>query len=243
MATVFLGCPTHDGRLHAGAARGIYYTPSKLHSVSPWIVQDSLLPTSCNNLLVSAISSSADWLAILHSDVDPEPNWIDALIHIAESHLADFVSAVVPIKDDRGVTSTAIAGTSNTGCFARLTQSQVRHPSFPDTFGIMEAAEALCQLPNELRVVNCPRIFLLANTGCMIYRIAHWRPGVKFSNEDDIAVVGGRVEAVWQSEDWFFSRSIAERGGKVLATKSLRVRHWGTMAFDSHSIWGQPRDH
>lgn len=238
MANVFLACPTHDGRLNFGAARGIYATGTREHKFHPMPVQDSLLPTNCNNLLGTALnhrrSNDLHWFAMLHTDVEPEPWWIDKLIALAEEHRADLLSAVVPIKDDSETVSMVIANPGEPyGYFTKFNRGQIYHPSFPATFGINEAAEALENLPGELRVEKVPRSALLVNTGCMVYRLSQWRYGVRFRNLDDLIEKDGVYTTVHQSEDFYFSQSVAKHGGRVMATRLVTVKHHGTMAWDS----------
>jgi len=165
------------------------------------------------------------------------------LITEAQRHKADLLSAVVPVKNNSGQTTTAIANPAREyGCLFRLTQAQVRHPYFPDTFGINEAADAIERLPADLCVPEVPRQALLVNTGCMVYRLSHWRPGIKFANADDIVFVDGRHKAVTRSEDWTFSKLIADHGGRVMATRLVAIRHWGKRPFDSSQVWGKTRD-
>src|SRR5512146_50667 len=46
--------------------------------------------------------------AMLHSDIAPEPGFLDVLMEECCRLNADLVSAVIPLKDGRAVTSTAI---------------------------------------------------------------------------------------------------------------------------------------
>jgi hypothetical protein len=201
-------------------------------------VQDSLLPTNCNNLLATAlnhrVSNDLDWFAMQHTDVEPEPWWIDRLIAIADEQNADLVSALVPVKNESGSYSTVIAAPRDPyGYFTQLNSRQVYHQTFPSTFGITEAAEALESLPGDLRVENVPRSALLVNTGCMIYRLSHWRYGVRFRNLDDLIEQDGVFRTVHQSEDFYFSQSVAECGGRVMATRLVHVKHHGTAVWES----------
>ena len=246
MANVFLGCPTRSRQVDWGFARSIWKTATAKHGVDVGPGRMTLLPTNCNRLLATALGTMQakgyEWFAMLHDDIEPAPFWLDTLIDEANEHSADFISVVVPIKDLSGATSTAIAKSdSNYGYFCRLTMQQLSHPSFPRTFGIAEAVEALAVLPEQMQVI-APHTALLANTGCMVYRLAHWRPGVTFAQEDDIQLINGEWLPVWQSEDWVFTRNIAAHGGKVMATSALRVIHHGIAYFESASIWGNPRD-
>jgi hypothetical protein len=245
---VFLACPLYDGRLDYGTARSLWSTASRLRMVNVMPSAASLLPTNCNALWCTALNhregAQLKWFAMLHADVTPEPWWLDKLIAEAEAHDADLLSAVVPLKSLDGATSTAIArpGTQF-GTFCRLTTQQVNHPLFPATFGIAEAAAALAILPEPLGIRDAPREALLVNTGCMVCRLDRpWCERVWFSIDDAIEKIDGLWKAVFQPEDWSFSRRVTAEGGKVLATKSLEVLHRGQMDFRSNQTWGRAVD-
>jgi hypothetical protein len=181
---------------------------------------------------------------MLHADVIPQPWWLDTLIAEAEKHDADLLSAVIPLKDFSGNTSTAIRAPSNElRPFCRLTLNQVNHPRFPETFDIHAAAEALEQLPAPLGIRDVPREALWVNTGCFVCRVNQpWCEKVWFSIEDRIKFIDGLWRADFMPEDWMFSQRVADQGCKVMATKILSVVHRGISDFPSNGTWGQPRD-
>jgi len=246
---VFLACPLYDGRLDAGAARSLFSTASqqRLH-VIPAPQTASLLSANCNSLWCAALNareeSNVKWFAMLHADIEPDWWWLDTLFAEAERHGADLLAAVVPLKDGTGLTSTAIARPGSRYLpFCRLTMRQVRHELFPETFGIVEAADALERLPGELRVAGVPREALLVNTGCFVCRLDRpWCERVWFTINDAIEQVNGKWAVKTQSEDWTFSRMAAEQGAKVMATRILPLAHKGSGQFHSTLAWGYPSD-
>jgi hypothetical protein len=247
-SNVFLTCPLYDGRLDAGTARSLWSTASQRHRVNVLALGNSLLATNCNWLWCTGLNNRATgnfkWFAMLHADIEPDYWWLDTLIAEAEKHDADVMSAIVPIKDQRGVTSTAISKPgSRYQQFCRLTMRQVRHESFPDTFGIEEAASALEGLPEPLRIANVPREALLVNTGCFVCRFDRpWCEQVWFAMDEGIQRIEGQWAPVQQSEDWIFARKVAQQGGKVMATRLLPLAHKGLTQFLSTQTWGHPKD-
>jgi hypothetical protein len=244
---VFLCSPIYNGMMHRGAARSLWDTASQRHNLFVYTFGSSLIPTNCNQLWCEALnarrSRDLNWFAMLHADVEPDSCWVDALIAEAERTGADFLSAVVPIKASDGMTSTAIASPGRYGYHCRLTQAQVRHESFPDTFDLHAAADALERLPEPLRVADVPRIALLANTGCMVCRLDRdWCERVSFEAFDGIECVNGVWQPVFKPEDWVFTQRIAEQGGKVMATRLVNVVHWGMQGWPSNQVWGAGRD-
>src|SRR5262245_1253458 len=102
MSKVFLACPTYDGRLDAGCARGLYGAATRRHQLFIQLHARSLLCQNCNALWAEALNQRREqgfeWFAMLHADVDPELWWLDRLIEEAEQHGADLLSTVIPIK-------------------------------------------------------------------------------------------------------------------------------------------------
>src|SRR5579884_509122 len=143
--------------------------------------------------------------AMLHSDVIPLPYgqpWLDQLVSIQEDHDADLLSVVVPIKNDRGLTSTAIDG-DNPWCVRRLTLAEVfrRPPTWTEEG-------------------------LLVNTGCWVARLGEWCDQVCFRQQDRIfRTREGRRVAATIPEDWDFSRQARDAGARVYATRQIAVIH------------------
>jgi hypothetical protein len=250
MANVLLGCPRYkEGRDDLDEIHG---NCSRRHSVNIWKKASALLSWNCNGLLRRALNERTTngytWFAMLHFDILPEPNWLDKLIDEAEKHGADFMSAVVPLKSASGNTSTALAqAPSPIGNRRRLTQGQVRHPEFPDTFDVGMAADAIDRLPEPFRIDRCPRFLLWCNTGCFVVRISNnwdWTR-IYFSNQDGLQLVNGEYREYTFPEDWAFSQRVAEGGGKVMATRLINLIHYdedsGTQ-YHSSQVWGNPVD-
>ena len=247
MDNVFLACPLYDGRMDFGTSMRLAQAARRRRAMVQFNTR-SLLASNCNKLWCAALnqrqSHGFKWFAMLHADIDPEAYWLDKLLDEAERYDADLLSAVVPIKDARGLVSTAIDSVDGGfRQFCRLTLKQVHDPAFPDTFGIQEAAAALERLPAGLRIENVPRTFLLVNTGCFVCRLDRpWSEKVWFEIRDGISCRDGvwREEVV--SEDWMFSKAVAANGGKVMATRIVSVDHYGSQRFPSQGTWGNPRD-
>lgn len=247
---IILGCPTYNGQLHHGTARSLYATACEARHVQVFVNEGSLLNDNCNKIWATALNNrdgmGAKWFAMLHADIEPEPWWLDKLVAEAEKHDADFLSACIALKNDTARTSTAIA--SEDGDLeqaGRISFRQLWHETFPETFDVYMAADALENLPMPLRVENCPRSFLLANTGCMVCRMDRpWCEAV-----DDLGclkVIFDSISAIhladsghglWQnytlSEDWLFAMRIAQEGGKVMCTRIVGANHIGPALFQN----------
>jgi hypothetical protein len=250
MPRVFIGCPTHDGRIHDGCAKFFYQNNSRQHTVEGAVATFSLITFNCNVLWAVALNrheaGQADWFAMIHSDIEPEAFWIDKLIAEADRHSADIMTAVVPIKNESGLTSTAVSHPSDDcRAYFRLTTSQVLHPNFPVTFDLDLAVDALRKLPDQLAFDPPLPAHLLCNTGCMVCRLggAWCDPNKVFFDEvTSFHRLNGQWTPIIRSEDWFFTAKAAQHGAKVMATTSLKLRHHGVTAFRSDQAWGVPRD-
>lgn len=240
--------PTYNDTMTSGTAAAVYRTGTEKRDIHIFSNPMSLVAHNCNFMYAHALNLreklDLEWAAFLHSDIAPSQWWIDALIAEGEENDAQIVSAFVPIKDDRAVTSTAIKDPNfDWTPFTRITQKQHRHVSWPKTVDIFQAANALEALPEGLRVTDVPRSVLQVNTGCCIVKLDHpLSEKLYFDQLDTIYHDGRRFVAKTQSEDWRFSERAASLGMKVVVTKVVRCKHFGAAEFDSHGIWGQNRD-
>jgi len=186
------------------------------HEVHVFPFSSSLLPHNCTTAWAHALNlrdqdAAWKWFAMLPDDIRPEDGWIDTLIDAAEQSGADFVSAVSPLKNRTGYTSTALLFSGSPTRLVRLSLAQVNHPLFPATFDGKMAADALGQLPQGLRLSGVPCAGLLANTGCMVCRLDRpWCNGVWFQIQTSMIAFDGKRESVTFPEDWFFTQSIAQ---------------------------------
>jgi hypothetical protein len=170
--------------------------------------------------------------AMLHDDVAPEDGWLDVLLEDLEAHDADMVSAVVPIKDPLGLTSTAIDDpTDRFNVERRITMDEVMR--LPPVFSAAD-----CGYPDRI---------LLVNSGCWVCRFTEdWRFNVRFVIDDRIVFKGdhcrpempAQYAAEVAPEDWNFSRNLASYGCKVLATRRVKLTHSGGIAYTNSEPWG-----
>ena len=168
--------------------------------------------------------------AMLHSDLSPEPGWIDDLLDELQKHQAAVVSTVIPIKDQRGVTTTAFGKAGTIEVIKRLTIREARR--LPKTF---TAAEA-----------GFPENPLLINTGCWICDLR--QPWV--DEFPGFTIVDGlyrdpatkKLTAKFFSEDWYFGLWLAGKGLKVCATTAVKLGHHGNATYRNDFDWGVETD-
>lgn len=186
--------------------------------------------------LNGTVSEKYTHFAMQHDDIIPPEGWADVLIDELERTGADIISAVVPLKDTRGLTSTGVRD-PETGNNRRLTMAELYQ--LPETFGLDDClATGITAGPN-------PNL-LIVNTGLWVCRFDRpWiQPGVfsGFQCADGIIRLGdGQCVAVCQPEDWVWSEWAHRTGLKVLATRRVPVAHLGNggKEYRSDHVWGE----
>jgi hypothetical protein len=200
--------------------------PSQDAQLQMQVVTGSLLANVFNRLWCDALNKRGQGLthfAMHHADIQAPPGWLDTLLNEQARFGADVLSVVVPIKDQRGLTST---GTRNleTGSIRRLTMQEVF--KLPETF-------ALSDLPHG------PDDCLLINTGLWLCDFTRpWVQEVCFTILDVIQERNGAFVPITLPEDWNFSSWCARRGLRVFATRKVPVQHHGRAHFGNESAWG-----
>jgi hypothetical protein len=167
---------------------------------------------------------------MLHADIEPEWFWLDMMIEELERTNCDILSAVVPFRDDTGITSTAI-----------------EDPADPWTVHLRLTVRQCHQLPETFTIHDCgfdDGRALLVNTGCWIARMGDWSKSFSgFSIRDRIIdTPDGAKAAQVESEDWRASREWQRMGLKVAATTKVQVIHHGNACWSNKPAWGAIHD-
>ena len=198
----------------------------------------SLLTSNFNRAWCDALNRRAlgvTHFAMLHADVAAVDGWLDTLLDELTRLDADVVSAVVPIKTDHGLTSTAI-GTDSVYLNRRLSMREVYQ--LPETF---DAA--------DVEGLTGQRGPLLVNTGCWVAdlrkpwafdtdEVGRLPWAFRFQNEIRRDPATGFYKSFVASEDWLFSHHLAEVGARVYATRKVPVAHLGAGRFENTLAWG-----
>jgi hypothetical protein len=233
MANVFLALP-HYNNIAAQAFPGLACASLTGAVQTVNLEGGSLLALVFNRLWVRALNDRGrgySHFAMHHADIQAPPGWVDVLLEEMDKHGADVISAVVAIKDYRGLTSTGYRD-PNLGRITRLTIKEVNQ--LPETFSLEDVAR---KWPDKKLT---PDHWLMVNTGLWLCRFTEsWVEQACFSIEDAI----GRDERGWFArclpEDWNFSGFCARLGLKVLATRKPRVLHHGDSGFPNDGRWGE----
>lgn len=219
--------------LAIGRAQRATQSPNVL--VYPGAQWCSLLTYTFNLLWAGFLSKREELglthFAMMHDDIVPETGWMDVLLREMEKNHADLVSAVVPIKDNRGLTSTATE-TNDVWNPRRLTMREVWDGTGDPFFDCGETVTS----------VQCPD--LLVNTGLWVCDIRKpWCEKVWFEQRDELVrEADGTFTVNTAPEDWNFSRAVKREGGVIAATRAVKLYHerpeytnakpWGAWAVD-----------
>lgn len=240
--TILIGVPTYDDTIKAGLSSAIM-TEGGRPGCPPYTVAykaSSLLAFAHNALLCLALNNrpAITHLLLNHADVIPEPGYIGTLYDEMQRTGAGVVSVVLPLKDTKGLTSTAFLPDIDTAWLPgprtykrrRLTMHEAEQ--MPETFDVHDLAAAFES--------DASKPALLVNTGLMLIDVTQpWAECVHFEINDTInRNAQGLFIADVEPEDWHFSRQLAQLGVTVVATRKIKAKHVGRANFPNSGAWG-----
>jgi hypothetical protein len=229
---VFVGLP-HAGKLDAESLESARTCCTKTNIDPALIVQpvgfmranSGGLTLSFNMILARAMTmrdrGECTHLAMIHSDIEAQGPWVNALWNEMRRYRLGVVSAVVAIKDKtKRNTSTAIGTTGDPWKIARYVYLADRETT-PDTF----TSEDVCKPGEEL----------LINTGVMLadLRNPFW-DGYAFEVRNKVVKEGDSYVDYFESEDWKMSRDLNRAGVRYGATWLVPTRHLGGGSFANY---------
>jgi hypothetical protein len=222
--------PSYDGwYMHGGI------TPSRCYDHTIVKNGSSIITTTFNKLLVEVMNSDDTFthLLMLHADIVPDMFFADKLVEELEVNDLDMLSAVVPIKNERGTTSTGVEVIGTQWAVRRLCMNEIYGWDLPPTFKAED-------IPG--RQVDQG---LLLNSGCWVMRWDRpWIKGLHFRQHDRIvwSLSEQKYGTESASEDWDWSRQLLNRGCRLGATTKVKLHHqdpkyhnrgpWGTWECD-----------
>lgn len=217
---VAVGMPCRDFLAHSAAVDAIHecaMRPAKVLHLK--LGPCAILEHNFNRYWAEALNArderGATHFAMIHADVCPEPGWLTLLLDALLDTGGDLVSANIPLRDWRGLTSTAVYE-DDPWVRRRLTLHELEliRPTF-------------CAADVGRR--------LLLNSGLWVCDLRRdWCDEFVFKSEHRISRDGRRSAEVL-SEDWYFSHWLNERGAPIYATSTIRLRH---DQFPNYPTWG-----
>lgn len=229
---VVIAMPRYSGAASFSAVKSLFLdaTAGVCSIVAHLSPETSLLNHCFNIAWTQALNLrnkvGATHFAMIHADVCPDGAWLDTLYGELLRLDADVVSTVIPIKTQRGLTSTAIQIADDLWgppMPRRLTMTEVF--DLPETFG-----------PDDLE--GKP---ILLNTGLWICDLRKpWCEKIWFESLERIATTPeGDFVAQSLPEDWLFSARLkANFDAKLFATRKVPVRHSGEAQYANDHPWG-----
>jgi hypothetical protein len=247
---ILVGIPTHDNRVHAQLCTRLLEEAQRDDAPHFTVAfrASSLLPLACNWVWCLALGNRPEvsHFLMIHSDVIPEPGFMSKLMGIMDETGAQVISVLLPIKDLRGMASTALMSMPATprGLEAgrrlrRLTLREAADARLPEHFDAGDLARLF-----EWDEARDGKPVLLANTGLMLADVRpQWAEKAYFEMVDGIrlddAQAGRKWTPVVRSEDWQFSLLAAQAGARVVVTRRVSAQHAGMALYPNRGDWGQ----
>lgn len=246
--TVMLGIPA--SQLHYAAHRAILQASFGAHAVV--VEQSGHGWDDMNELWVRGLNAARQGevthFAMLHADVAPHAGWLDCLLAELEDNAADLISTVVPIKDARGLTTCGLGDRRDPwSAHRRLTMREIMR--IPETFDVGDACLNF-SVQDHWRLPGTDNVYLLHNTGCWAANLTNqqW-----YETEGPLGqlvasfqfpirarkLIDGTIRHERESEDWYFSRRIAELPLQTAVTRKVELSHIGEAYHPNFIPWGE----
>lgn len=226
MSKIFLALP-HSGSLIGGVLTGCCNSSAK-HKVLTAECPFGCLTHNFNVLWTLALNNREDGIthfAMLHSDIAPQPFFIDTLMDEMEATDAEVMSAVIAIKDNRGLTSTGL-GTLGEWGVKRFALKEL--DKMPETFSLAFTE-------------HDPGQYLAINVGLWVCDIRRpWVdefPGFRVQNRI-YRNPEGVYCAQFRPEDWDFAEWLHTHDVRTFVTRKVGANHRGVMDYGNQSPWG-----
>lgn len=218
---IVLGMPHRGSIRKAATARAFFEsTPAQRKRFSMLRVDASgtILTENFNRIWATMLNTrqthGATHFVMMHDDVVPKGEWLETLMDELETSGADILSAVIPIKDELGLTSTGISVQDVKQLPRRLTMTEACE--LPITFGADEIQE-------NAKLIN---MHLLINTGLWICKLGDWCERICFHTIDWMTKTAeGKYKTRTVPEDWCFSWDASRLGLNVKATRAVNLYH------------------
>jgi hypothetical protein len=175
--------------------------------------------------------------AMIHADIVPvlDQDWVNIMLADMAERDLDFISAVVPIKDTRGMTSSGIGDPADPWVpYRRFTMHEIY--SFPPTFNQDEIG-----YPSKDWYLNHNSGMIIADLRKPVFRkslpdgeMAIWFEFRKRMYFDE----NGEAKLVGESEDWNISRRLWLAGAKTAITRKPALKHYGMVGHPNTHPWG-----
>lgn len=229
--SIFLGMPTRPNRFAHNRASLAYAhaSLSRKYQIVLGGANSSILPHCFNIIWKDVLNRRKEekfthW-GLIHDDVCPDPGWLDIMLEEMNRVNADFISAVVPIKNCRGTTSTAIDNPKDQYNVRRLTLHEIfkKKPTFTHPRILLNSGLFVMRMKPEFYLY--PPVYWRQQDK-LTPRVANPKEGEEYEYDPETI-----------SEDWDFTRQLKARGARVFATRAVPLFHLEE-EFHNKSPWG-----
>lgn len=230
---VFVGIPSYDGNVNGSSLMSIQYASSRTPHMRA-INTCSLLANGFNVLYCLALNNRTTngltHFCMLHADIVPiDHDWLDTMMDEMQQYGLKALSVAMPIKNEMGLTSTALDMShdrdllpNHTWPARRLTIREISR--MPETFTAADAVKGLAWWKHT----DDPT--LLINTGLLLIDIREsWAEQLCFTINDSIVKLeNGQFCAFVEPEDWNLSKQLKALGVPYGVTRKVRCNHVGS---------------
>lgn len=192
----------------------------------------SLLSRNFNTLLCEALNRNQfTHFLLIHGDIVPQSGWLQAMHVEMKAADADILSAVVPIKTPKGLTSTAL-------CKEETTPLLIRRLTLKECLDTAKIANLGLSISPSGKSFTGD--YLVLNSGLMLIDLRKdWIRNIRFRMTDQIIKQpDGSYKASGASEDWLFSLDARKLGAKLWATTAVKLNHVGGANFSNYESYG-----
>lgn len=235
--SIFLALPSYDLKLDTRANNAINYESGKIIRVTDprsWSWIPYVFNLSWCECLNRRAEFGVNYFMMLHADIIPQFGFAAMMLEEMQRTGAHVLSAVSPFKSASGLTSTAL----------RIPEKSNRRLTIRE----------IAKLPKTFALEDCLRLetnatHLMTNTGLMIVdlnfveALGQHRKRLHFAGRDWLDEdANGKLTPRMFPEDWFFSKTAADLGGKVMATRKVKLTHLGQIGYENQGEWGKETD-
>ena len=220
--SIFIACPSYDGFIHFGTSQALATAlDGEQRDVIVRCRQSSLLADCFNGLWTMALNMrrvGVTHFAMIHADISPRQGW---LTHLMEEMGDKYkvMSALVPIKDSRRVSSCAWTDPERMLMMKNISMDEAWN-KLPVTFDSSHGEEGK---------------ILLINTGLWVADIREeWAEKAYFEIRTGTKKLKDGMMGHWViSEDWGFSMQLHDMGVPYGATTRVSLLHHGGTMFSN----------
>lgn len=223
----------------------------------------SLLAFGFNQSWCDFANGTYDYFAMLHADHAPSDFWLDVMMEEMDNGGYGVMHAVAAIKDERGLTSTALGRRREPwGPLRRLTLHEIH--KLPETFALEDCVRTFqderydCLMPNTgvmlVRREGFPfdkftgfcisdrvvvdRNHRHGNAACPLNVTGICQHCVMADEARKSRCTCSQYSCQVEPEDWAFGRWCARNGVKVGGTRKVTTNHYGSACFNNSSGYG-----